>query len=101
MNNFVKTPIETSNFYKDGMETTCKFNHPTAKRKYIKILARCLSYCPADLIYPNTDNPIMKQVRDMVRVGLLNRYKRTGEKKYYYKTTAKGQNLISKALGVK
>ena len=101
MNNFVKKPIEISIFYKNGMETNCKFNRPTLRRKYIQILSLCLSYCPADLIYQKTNNPIMKQVRDMVRVGLLNRYERAGEKKYYYKTTARGYDLLAKALGVK
>lgn len=101
MNNYIQEPIGTNIFLKDNRETTCKFNRPNLKRRYIQILALCLSYAPADLIYRGVKNPIMKQVRDMCREGLLNRYKRIGTNKYYYKTTSRGHSLLIKALGVR
>lgn len=76
------------------METASRFNSPTVDRKYIKILALCLVYAPAKLIYPNTKHPLMHQVRDMCRQGLLNRYTKKGDRKYYYKTTNKGTKLL-------
>ena len=79
-------------------ETGIKFNRPTKDRKYIKILALCLVYAPASLMYPNTKNPLMHEVRDMCRHGLLERYQRAGSKKYYYKTTKAGQDLLFKTI---
>lgn len=79
------------------METAAKFNHPRVERRYIKILARCLTYAPADLIYPGVKNPLMKQVRDLCRQGYLDRFEKAGNRKYYYKTTPKGIDLICQA----
>ena len=79
-------------------ETGCTFKHPTIKKSYVKILARCLSYADKNIIYPNVRNPIMKQVRDMCRAGLLNRYQTDEDRKYYYKTTMKGVDLLITAL---
>lgn len=79
-------------------ETGNKFNRPNTNRRYVKILAMCLTYAPASVIFPNTKHPLMHQVRDMCRAGLLERFKRTGDRKYYYKTTSKGRELILKAL---
>lgn len=82
----------------NGFETASKFNRPSVNRKYIKILALCLTYAPASLIYPNTKQPLMHQVRDMCRAGLLERYTKQGSKAYFYKTTQKGRELLIKAL---
>jgi len=82
-------------------ETGNKFNSPNKSRRYIKILAMCLTYAPASVIYPNVKNPLMHQVRDLCRAGYLERFKRTGKRKYYYKTTPKGHDLLIKALEVK
>ena len=102
-NEFKKAPMGKVMFpchFLNGvaMETASKFNRPTANRRYIKILALCLTYAPASLIYPNTKYPLMDQVRDMCRAGLLERYTKKGSKAYFYKTTRKGRDLISKVL---
>ena len=81
-----------------GAETGNKFNSPTTKRRYVKILALCLVPLPASVIYRGVKHPLMKQVRDMCRAGLLNRYEANGERRYYYRTTIKGIGLIAKAL---
>ena len=80
----------------DGFETASKFNRPTINSKYVKILALCLVPASSSVIYPGVKNPLMHQVRDMCRAGLLERL--TDGKRYYYKTTAKGRDLISKVL---
>lgn len=103
---FVKVEVEDLWIWREypdwpKSETGNKFNRPTKDRKYIKILAKCLTYAPASVIYPGVKNPLMHQVRDMCRAGLLERFKRTGDRKYYYKTTRKGQDLIIKALEVR
>lgn len=99
MNNdeYKLSPVASPCFGPDR-ETNCKFNKPTIDRKYIKILALCLSYTPANLIYKGVKNPIQKQLRDMVRAGLLERYTKKGETSYFYRTTSKGQDLIIDAL---
>ena len=79
-------------------ETNTKFNKPSRERRYIKILALCLTYAPAKLMFPNTKNPLMHMVRDMCRAGLLDRYTRRGDRKFYYKTTHKGQDFLIKTL---
>lgn len=79
-------------------ETGCTFKHPTIKKAYVKILARCLSYADKNIIYPDVRNPIMKQVRDLCRAGLLNRYQSNENNRYYYKTTMKGVELLIEAL---
>ena len=81
-----------------GAETGNKFNSPTTKRRYVKILALCLVPLPASVIYRGVKHPLMKQVRDMCRAGLLDRYEAKGERRYYYQTTKKGIALISEAL---
>ena len=86
---------------KGGAETGNTFTRPNRNRKYIKILALCLTPVPVSLIYPNTKNPLQHQLRDMCRAGLLERLERAGERKYYYHTTHKGQDLIIKALEAK
>lgn len=103
MNNYKKAELGRVSFpqyFLNGMamETASKFNRPTMKRKYVKILALCLTYAPASLIYPNTKQPLMHQVRDMCRVGLLERYTRKGSKAYFYKTTQKGRDLLFETL---
>ena len=98
-NGYRKETVNKPMFSKHGdFETGIKFNRPTRDRKYIKILALCLTYASATLIYPNTKHPLMHEVRDMCRAGLLERYSRAGSKKYYYKTTMKGMDLLSKVL---
>lgn len=82
----------------DGFETACKFNRPTKGRRYVRTLALCLSYAPAALIYPGVRHPLMRQVRDMCRAGLLERFSKDGDRRYYYKTTAKGVSLLVDAL---
>ena len=79
-------------------ETGCTFKHPTTNKTYVKILARCLSYADKNIIYPNVRNPIMKQVRDLCRAGLLNRYQNDEDRKFYYRTTPKGIKLLIRAL---
>ena len=79
-------------------ETKCKFNRPTPERRYIKILAICLSYATARVIFPNTKQPLMHQVRDLCRAGYLDRFTRGNERRYYYKTTHKGRELLIKAI---
>jgi hypothetical protein len=84
-----------------GAETGNKFNRPTSKRRYVRILALCLIPLPAKVIFPNTKHPLMHQVRDMCRAGLLERYKCEGKPGYYYKTTPAGFDLLAKAVSVK
>jgi len=93
----IKIPVEKSHwlFGSNYRETNCKFNKPTSKRRYIKILETCLTPSKASDIYPNVKNPLMEQVRDMCREGLLDRL--TDGKVYYYKTTAKGLSLMMEA----
>lgn len=83
-----------------GAETGNKFNKPTSKRRYVRILALCLIPLPAKVIFPNTKHPMMAQVRDMCRAGLLERYQRAGKRCYYYKTTPAGFDLLAKAISV-
>ena len=83
---------------RNSFETKSTFTRGTRNRKFVKILALCLTYAPAKLMYPNTKYPLMQQVRDMCRHGLLERYKRCGDRKYYYKTTKKGQDLLISIL---
>jgi len=79
-------------------ETGNTFAKPTAKRKYVKILATCLAPMPASVIYPGVKHPLMCQVRDMCRAGLLERLQKGGTGRYYYKTTQKGLETLSKAM---
>lgn len=81
-----------------GAETGNKFNSPTTKRRYVQILALCLVPLPASVIYRGVKHPLMHQVRDMCRAGLLERYEAKGERRYYYRTTIKGISLITEAL---
>lgn len=83
-------------FGEDYRETGCSFTRPTRNKRYVKILALCLVPAPSNVIYPDVKNPMMEQVRDMCREGLLERL--TDGKRYYYKTTTKGRDLISKVL---
>lgn len=84
-----------------GAETGNKFNRPTSKRRYVRILALCLIPLPAKVIFHGVKHPLMHQVRDMCRAGLLDRLKVEGERCYYYRTTHAGFDLLSKAIGVK
>jgi hypothetical protein len=84
-----------------GAETGNRFNRPTSKRKYVRILALCLIPLPAKVIFSNTKHPMMAQVRDMCRAGLLDRLKVEGERCYYYQTTHAGFDLLAKAISVK
>lgn len=79
-------------------ETGSTFANPTAKRKYVRILAICLAPMPANIIYFGVKHPLMRQVRDMCRAGLLERLQKDGVGKYYYKTTQKGLKVLSKAM---
>lgn len=104
LNGFRKVGVEKPWYVwreKGGAETGNTFTRPNRNRKYIKILALCLSYATASMMYPNTKQPLMHQVRDMCRAGLLERYSRTGSRAYWYKTTPKGQDLLIKALETK
>ena len=93
---FTKVKVE-QNTYK-GFETNCKFNRPTLEKKYIKILSRCLSYASREVIFPGIKAPLMHQVRDLCRAGLLERFTSDQSSGYFYKTTAKGRDLIVAAL---
>jgi len=88
------TEIKINDLYNWG--TNCTFEHPTPKRKYIKILALCLNYAPMSLIYPNTKHPITHQVHDLCRAGYLAKYKKGN--RIYYKTTSAGLDLICRAV---
>ena len=70
-----KNPVPAHWLFGEGYrETTCKFEHPTPERDYIRILALCLP-CPraAKSIYPGVKNPMQSMLRDMCREGLLER----------------------------
>lgn len=102
MNDYRKVKVEKPEFVwrkSGGCETGNKFNRPTKDRRYVKILALCLVPCPAKTIYPDVKNPLMHQVRDMCRAGLLDRL--TDGRRYYYQTTQKGRDLILEALEAK
>jgi hypothetical protein len=45
------TAIMSGNIY----ETRSKFNRPTRDRRYVKILALCLMYATASMMYPHTN----------------------------------------------
>jgi hypothetical protein len=103
-NGYRKIPVkpfwlgELTGHPEDYFETKSTFTKGTRDSRFVKTLALCLTYAPAKLIYRNTNNPLMHQVRDMCRHGLLERYKRAGDRKYYYKTTSKGQDLLISIL---
>lgn len=96
MNNYKKVKVQDT--FLGEPETNTKFNHPSVNKKYIRVLATCLTYAPAKIIYPNVKNPVMKQVRDLCRAGYLDRYAREDDHKYYYKTTRKGMRLLAAAV---
>ena len=101
---FIKVEVEQPWFVwrkEGGAETGNKFNKPTNKRRYVRILALCLIPLPAKVIFPKVKHPLMHQVRDMCRAGLLNRLKVEGERCYYYQTTPAGFDLLAKAISVK
>ena len=79
-------------------ETGCTFNHPTVNKTYVKILARCLSYADKNIIYPGVRNPVWHQVRDLCRAGYLERFTSNENKRYYYRTTMKGVDLLIEAI---
>ena len=87
-----------SKFNKGECETGCKFNKPTVNKTYIKILARCLSYADKNIIYPGVRNPLWLQVRDLCRAGYLERFTSDENRRYYYKTTMKGVDLLIEAI---
>lgn len=100
---FIKVKVEQPMFGRKegGAETGNKFNRPNSKRRYVKILALCLVPLPAKVIFSNTKHPMMAQVRDMCRAGLLNRLKVEGERCYYYQTTHAGFNFLAEAVSAK
>ena len=100
-NEFIEIKYPHGNPWYDCWGTHCKFNKPTTDRKYIKILARCLSYATASVIYPNVDHPLTHQLHDLWKNGYLKKFKRVGDHRIYYKTTNSGQELIMKALEAK
>ncbi len=82
-----------------GYGTGSNYASPTKNRKYIKILAICLSYASPAVIYPGVKNPLSHQLHDLWKNGYLAKYHRKGNNKnVYYKTTNKGIELIIKAL---
>ena len=87
----------------EGLELeTGKYNRPLDSCTYIRILKRCNdAYCTAHDLFPWTKVPIMAQVRDLCRLGYLQRYydvERTSKvPKYWYGTTEKGLELIKLA----
>ena len=100
-NEYKIAPVEDfwlSKYGASKYETKSTFTKPTRDRKYVKILALCLTYAPAKLMYPNTTQPLMHQVRDMCRHGLLQRYTKEGSRAYYYKTTDLGRQVLLEAL---
>jgi len=100
-NEFKVCPVEDNWLVQFGgsrFETPAKFNRPTKDCKYVKILALCLTYATAKMMFPHTEHAIMHMERDMCRHGLLQRYTRKGSRAYWYKTTAKGLKVLEKAL---
>ena len=100
-NEFTEIKFPIGNPWYENWGTHCKFNKPTANRKYIKILARCLSYATMGVIYPNVKHPLTHQLHDLWRYGYLSKYKKQGDRHVYYKTTTKGHDLILKSLEAK
>ncbi len=84
-------------------ETEATFTRINKKRMFVKILVKCLDFQTSRTLYPNTRYPLMHQVRDMCRAGLLDRYINTDDKRhrYYYKTTKRGLDVIQKAFDIK
>ena len=83
-----------------GLENETFLKNPTPARKYIKLMAQCLDYqTPAEL-FPNTNHPMLHQLRDLCRLGFIDRFVLTksngkpGMNPYYYRTTPKGLNLV-------
>lgn len=77
---------------------------PTTKRVYIKTLLTCMSYATAKVIFPKVEYPLMHNIRDLCRLGYLQRYVRVpkfksrGRQPYFYKTTQLGFQLIEEAI---
>ena len=94
-----KNPVPAHWLFGEGYrETGCKFEHPTPERDYVRILALCLP-CPraAKSIYPGVKNPMQSMLRDMWRVGLLERL--TDGKRNDFWTTDKGFELFKACCG--
>ena len=83
-----------------GLENYTLLKKPTVARRYIKLMAQCLDYQTAQELYPNVQHPMCHQLRDLCRLGYIDRYQltvptgRRGQRPYFYKTTPKGMALI-------
>jgi hypothetical protein len=97
-NEFIEIKFPKGNPWYENWGTNCKFNKPTPKRKYIKILALCLSFATMSAIYPDVAHPLTHQLHDLWRHGYLNKYKKVGDRHVYYKTTQKGRDLLLTAV---
>lgn len=97
--NKVERPWYGYSGLKKNFETGATFTRISPERKFVKILIQCITYQTSRDIYPNTKAPLMHQMRDMCRAGLLQRYTNDEDKKfrYYYKTTQKGKDVIRQA----
>ena len=100
---FIENKVERPWYGYSGLrknfETGATFTRISPERKFVKILIQCITYQTSRDIYPNTKAPLMHQMRDMCRAGLLQRYTNDEDKKfrYYYKTTQKGKDVIRQA----
>ena len=83
-----------------GLENETLLKNPTPARKYIKLMAQCLDYQTAHELFPGTNHPMLRQLRDLCRLGYIDRFVLTksngkpGMNPYYYRTTPKGLNLV-------
>lgn len=96
-----KSPVGRS-FAPNGdlaLETNCRFESKDRNLKYVKILIECLNgYKSAKDLFPGVAHPTANRVRDLCRLGYLERYVKRGDRvlKYYYRTTKLGK----KAFGI-
>ena len=92
---------EVLSCYGGGLCNT-RCTRPTKDRKYIKILADCITPKTTAEIYPNIKGPYLDQLRTLVYLGYMDRMttpKYVGKPvkyshKWWWKTTAKGKRLL-------
>lgn len=83
-----------------GLENHTLLRNPTPARKYIKLMAQCLDYQTAHELFPGTNHPMLHQLRDLCRLGYIDRFVLTksngksGPNPYVYRTTMQGLYMI-------
>ena len=86
-----------------GLENYTLLRNPTPARKYIKLMAQCLDFQTTRELFPNTTHAICHQLRDLCRLGYIERFELTksngksGPNPYVYRTTPKGLCMIIRA----